>query len=250
MQIIAICNRKGGCGKSTTAHALGAGLMQKGYSVLYVDLDSQANLSYFLQADPDGLNAMDLLTGKTTAAEVIQHTSQGDIIPGADALAVADGLITETGKEYKLKEALDGLQYDFCIIDTPGQLGILTINALTAANKVNIPVQADITSLHGIGKLIKTVDAVKKYCNQNLTIDGILITRYNGRAILSKDMQATLQEIAEQLNTSLYDVAIREGIAVKEAQASQQDIFSYSSKSNAAADYSQFVDEFLKRGKQ
>lgn len=248
METIAIVNRKGGVAKTATAWALGAGLKRKGYSVLYVDLDSQQNLSYGLGADPAGLNSMDLLTGDATAPEAIQHTLQGDAIPGTEALAGADAIIDGTGKEYRLKEALKGLQYDYCILDTPAALGTLTVNALTAATSVVIPVQPDIDSLQGLAQLNKAITAVKKYCNKKLQIRGILITRYNGRAVISRDMQSNLAEVAPQMHTRLYSTPIRECSAVKEAKASRQDIFTYSPRSNAAKDYTDFVNEFLKGG--
>lgn len=249
MEVVAIVNRKGGVGKTATAQALGAGLARKKKKVLYIDLDSQTNLSYGLGADPEGLNSMDVLTGEATAAEAIQHTPQGDVIAGSEALAGADAAIDGTGKEYRLKEAIDGLQYDYIIIDTPAQLGTLTVNALTAANSVVIPVQAEVYSLQGIGQLSKTIEAVKKYCNRDLYIRGILITRYNGRAVISKDMQSNLKDAAEQLKTKLYSTPIRECVSIKEAQAIQQDIYTYAPRSNAAKDYEAFIEEFTERKK-
>ena len=249
MEVVAIVNRKGGVGKTATAQALGAGLARKKKKVLYIDLDSQTNLSYGLGADPEGLNSMDVLTGEATAAEAIQHTPQGDVIAGSEALAGADAAIDGTGKEYRLKEAIDGLQYDYIIIDTPAQLGTLTVNALTAANSVVIPVQAEVYSLQGIGQLSKTIEAVKKYCNRDLYIRGILITRYNGRAVISKDMQSNLKDAAEQLKTKLYSTPIRECVSIKEAQAIQQDIYTYAPRSNAAKDYEAFIKEFMERKK-
>ncbi len=251
METIALCSRKGGTGKTATAHALGAGLKNKGRTVLYIDLDSQCNLSYGLGAQSGGISSAEVLTGDATAKEAIQHTPQGDIIAGSEALAGADTNITATGKEYRLREALEGIKanYDFCIVDTPAALGTLTVNALTAADSLIIPVQADIFSLQGVGQLNDTIKAVKKYCNQSLNIKGILITRYNARAVLSRDMQASLEETAKQLNTWLYSVPIRECIAVKEAQALQQDLFSYAPRSNAAKDYEAFINELIERGK-
>lgn len=249
MEVIAIISRKGGVGKTASVLALGAGLLRKGYSVLYVDLDSQTNLTNGLGAGTEGLSSMDVLTGNATAQEAIQHTPQGDIIAGAEALAGADALIDGKGKEYRLQEALDGLQYDFIIVDTPAALGTLTINALAAASSAIIPVQADIDSLQGIGQLNKTIEAVKKYCNHDLYIRGILVTRYNGRAVISRDMLSNLEDIARQLNTRLYSTPIRECVAVKEAKASQQDIFSYAPRSNAAKDYAAFIEEFTERKK-
>lgn len=250
MEVVAIVNRKGGVGKTATAQALGAGLLKRKKKVLFIDLDSQTNLTYGTGADLNGVNSMDVLTGEATAQEAIQHTPQGDIIAGSETLAAADAAIDGTGKEYRLKEAIEGLKYDYIIIDTPAQLGTLTVNALTAANSVIIPVQAEVYSLQGIGQLNKSIEAVKKYCNPSLSIRGILITRYNGRAVISKDMQSNLKEAAEQLNTRLYKNPIRECVSIKEAQASQQDIFSYAPRSNAAKDYEDFIKEFLGKGKK
>ena len=249
MQTIAIINRKGGVAKTSTAHALGAGLIKRGKKVLFVDLDSQTNLSHALAADMTAPDSMQVLTKEVTAADAIQRTEYGDIIAGSESLAAADANITATGKEYRLKEALNGLKYDYIIIDTPAALGTLTVNALTAAVKIIIPVQAELYSLQGIGQLNEAITAVQQYCNPALTIDGILLTRFNSRAVISRDMQENLAEVAQKLNTRLFKTPIRECIAVKEAQARQQDIFTYAPRSNAAKDYDDFINEFLKGAK-
>lgn len=246
MEVIAVINQKGGVGKSTTAHAIGAGLTLKGYRVLYVDLDAQGNLSYTLRADTNGLTAMELLQGRNTQA-AIQRTAQGDIIASSPSLAGADTIITAVGKEYRLREALEPLGglYDYCIIDTPPALGILTINALTACNGAIIPAQADIYSLQGISQLHTTIETVKQYCNPVLTIKGIVLTRYNSRAIISREVADMIEQTAGQLQTKLYKAKIRECTAIKEAQATQQDIYSYAPRSNATADYTALIAEIL-----
>lgn len=246
MEIITVCSRKGGAGKTATAQALGAGLVKEGYSVLYIDLDSQQNLSYALGADMEARNIMSVLLGKCKATDAIQTTEQGaDIIPASEILSSADMALNDTGKEYKLKEALEGLKYDYCIIDTPAALGTLTINALTASKSCVIPIQAEAFSLQGLQLVYGTISNVKKYCNPRLKIKGILITRYSGRAILSRDMRENIEDEARRMKTKVFDTAIRENIAIKEAQALQTDIFSYAPKSNGAQDYQQFVQEFL-----
>ena len=247
-EIIAIANQKGGVGKSTTAHALGQGLLFNGYKVLFVDLDSQANLSYTMRADVEGLTAYDLLHGTATAAEAIQHTEAGDIIAASSKLAGSDRGINGEGADLILKKALEPIasSYEFIIIDTPPALGILTINAFTAANRVIIPAQADIYSLQGIGQLYSTITAVQQHTNPALSIAGILITRYNGRAILSRDLSELLTDTAEKLQTKVYKTRIREAIAIKEAQARRTDIFSYAAKTNPAKDYNAFINELLK----
>ena len=245
---IAVINQKGGVGKSTTALAIGAGLSLKGYSVLFIDLDAQGNLSYTLGADTKGYNAMGVLERPETAKAEIQHTPQGDIIASSPKLAGADKLLEETGKEYRLKEALESLQgaYDYIIVDTPPALGILTINALTACTGAIIPAQADIYSLQGIAQLNSTIETVKKYCNPSLSIMGIVLTRFNGRSIIRREVAEMRERTAEQLHTKLYTSKIRECTALVEAQATKQNIYSYAPRSNATADYKALVDEILR----
>jgi len=250
LKTIVMCNQKGGVGKSTTALAIGAGFSLKGYKTLFIDLDAQGNLTHTLGADGTGLtgkSSFDVLTGNATAEAATQRTEQGEVIASSPALAGADTVITAVGKEYRLKEALETLQgdYDYIVIDTPPALGILTINALTACNGVIIPAQADIYSLQGISQLYNTLQTVKKYCNPSLKVMGILLTRYNGRAIISRDIAEMIDETAERLQTKLYKTKIREATVVKEAQARRQNIFAYAPKSNASTDYKTLIDEIL-----
>lgn len=247
-EILAVINQKGGVGKSTTAASVGAGLLLKGYKVLYIDLDAQGNLSFNMRAGSSALSALEVLTGTATAEEAIKSTPYGDIIPSSPALAGSDSILTATGKEYRLKEALEPLRsrYDYIVIDTPPALGILTVNALTACSGAIVPAQADAWSLQGITQLNGTIQTVRKYCNPSLEVKGIVLTRFNGRSVLSRDMQEMIAQTAAALNTRLYLTAVRECTALKEAQALQQDIFSYAPKSNAAADYMALVEEIIK----
>lgn len=247
MKTIAVINQKGGVGKSTTALAIGAGFILKGYKTLYIDLDAQGNLTYTLEASTQGNNILGVLQNPETIQEEIQHTPQGDIIASSPALSGADTLIIETGKEYRLKEALKiiGDKYDYCIIDTPPALGILTINALTACSGIIIPSQADIYSLQGISQLNNTIQTVRKYCNPFLSIMGIVLTRFNARSIIRREISEMLEQTAQQLHTKLYKTRIRECTALVEAQAMRQNIFKYANKSNGAADYMSLVHEIL-----
>ena len=244
---LAIINQKGGVGKSTTAEALAAGLSLKGYKTLSIDLDAQSNMTYTAGAKTDGATALGVLTGEVGIAAAIQHTDSGDIIAASKALAGADAFITNTGKEYRLKEALEPIraEYDFIIVDTPPALGILTINALTACDSVIIPAQADIYSIQGIEQLAETMKPVKKYTNPALTIEGILLTRYSPRSVLSREVAELAEKIAAKLGTKLFKATIREAVAVKEAQISQQSLYSYAPKAKVTEDYSRFIAELL-----
>ena len=246
MKTVSVINQKGGVGKSTTAEMLISDLSLKGFKVLAVDLDAQGNLSYSLASDSNSPTILEVLTEEITAKEAIKHARE-DIISSNKALAGADAFIADTGKEYRLKEALEKIEkkYDFCIIDTPPALGILTINALTASGSVIIPAQADIYSLQGIENLEETIKAVKKYCNPNLKIEGILLTRYNPRTILSREVSEMAEKLAKKLETKLFKAKIRDAVAVKEAQISQESLFKYAPKSNVTQDYESFINEFL-----
>ena len=254
MKVIAVNNQKGGTGKTTTAAALGYALYHKGYRVLLIDLDAQCNLTYTVNAAGGKYGSFGAMERPETTQQEIQPVCSGenggrvDIIPGTERLAVAEKVFTEIGKEYNLKEALQHIdvgQYDYAIIDTPPTLSILSINALAAADTVIIPAQADIYSLQGITQINGTITTVRKYCNSRLTIDGILLTRYNGRTTISKDMAEALEQTAVKLGTRVYDTRIRECTAIKEAQALRKDIFVYAPKSNAAEDYGSFTKEMI-----
>ena len=251
MVTVAVTIQKGGDGKTTTAHALGAGLSRyKGARVLFVDLDPQGNLSRTLEADTSGAapDVLSILRGDATAAEAVQITGGGAIIAATPALVGADReeRLSSTGREYRLRTALEPIagDYDFCIIDTPPALGILTVNALTAAELVLIPAQADDYSLDAVERLSETIQAVQTYCNPQLRIAGILLTRYNGRNNVTRYLEELIAEAAEKLGARVYDTRIRECAYLKEAKTMREDIYTYAPRSNAAKDYRSFVEEF------
>lgn len=248
-KIIAITNQKGGVGKSTTAEAVSAGLTRDGKKVLAIDLDPQGNLTHTSRAKTDGATALGVLTGDVKVEDAIQETVLGDIIAANRGLAGADAFITDTGKEYRLTEAIAAVRdnYDYIIIDTPPSLGILTVNALSAADMVIIPAQCDIYSLTGIQQLFDTINPVKKYCNPDLKIEGILLTRYSARQTLSKEVTEISAQLARKIGSKLFKSTIRESVVVKEAQIRQQSLFDYAPKSKVTEDYMNFIEE-LKNG--
>lgn len=250
MESIAVINQKGGVAKTTTAHAIAAGLAKEGYRVLMVDLDGQQSLTTVTGAKAGGYTALEILTRKAKAAQAVVRTDSGDIIPASDGLGAADTLLKETGREYRLKEALKPVskEYDYCVIDCPPSLGILTINALTAATTCIVPAQADFLSLQAIGQLQQTLKAVRSYTNRDLKVKGIVITRYSSRAVLSRDAVDMIEAKAMDLNTKVFETKIRECVSLKEAQAVRQSIFDYAPRSNGAKDYKALIAEIIKEG--
>lgn len=246
MEIVTVVNRKGGVGKTVTAHNLAAYIHNIcGKSVLAIDLDSQANLTYSYGLEESD-NIIKWLQGEIEAEKVIKRTeNNGYIIPSSPRLALAETMFNNTGREYKLREALEGVEYDYIIIDTPATLGILTVNALTVSDKVIIPMQADIYSLQGFEQLKDMIGSVKKYTNPNLKIEGLLLTRYNGRTNLAKSIREALEEEAKALGTKVFKTPIRECIAIKESTFKRMSVLDYAPGSNAAHDYIDFGEEFI-----
>lgn len=242
--VVAVINQKGGVGKTTTSNALGAGFNKRGKKVLLIDLDPQRNLTNIMRADTKGITVLDVLLRRATADQATQVCPSGEAIIAASEGLAADGILTMTGKEYRLREALEGLKtaYDYIIVDCPPTLGTLTINALTAADYCVIPAQADSFSMDAIDEFMPTLEVIKRYTNPGIKILGVVITRYDKRAILSRDMIDNITAQAEKAGAKVLGV-VREGIAVKEAQAVKQDLFTYAPSSNAARDYSAVIDE-------
>jgi len=250
VRISVIANQKGGIGKSTTALQLSAGLVAKKYSVLIIDADPQGNLSHTMRADPNAGGIFEALNGEQIE-RLIQRTEHGDILASSPQLTGADKKFADYGSEYLLSKALKSIKekYQYIIIDTPPQLGILTINTLIAANDLIIPLTADLYALMGLSQLLDTVERVQEHGNPNLRIAGLLLTRYSHRAILSRDLKESIETKAREMGTKLYNTIIREGIAIREAQTNRQNIFEYEPKSNASVDYMDFVNEYLKGNK-
>jgi len=250
-KVISVSNQKGGVGKTTTTGAIAAGFKIKGFKVLCVDLDPQSNLSFSAGAETEDCPTIyEILKGEAKTSFTIQRTPSFDIIASNILLSGIELEFTQTGREYLLKEALSSIKdkYDYIFIDTPPALSILTVNAFTASDYIIIPMLADIFSLQGIARLSETIERVKTYCNPNLKIEGIVLTKYNKRTILGREIKGTAELIAEKLKTSLFKTTVRSSVAIMEAQTNQQNIHEYSSKNGAALDYVDLINELIERG--
>lgn len=250
MKTIALSNQKGGVGKSTTAAALAAGLVHRGHKVLTVDMDPQSNLTIASGVDVmgDGAVLYDVFKGSAAAKDAITASPLGySVMRGGLALAAADMDFTQTGREYMLREAMEEVApgYDFAVIDTAPALGILTVNAMTAADGLVIPLTADLFALQGLEQLTMLISRIKKYSNKNLRIYGLLITRHNDRETISKALRERIAEQAARMGTKVFSQPIRNSVAVREAQALQSDLFAEAPKANATIDYDAFVAELL-----
>ena len=248
--IVAVANQKGGVGKTTTAQALAAGLAERKYRVLGIDLDPQGNFSTACGAENyNVLTAYEVMKRGVDIREAIQHMKGGyDVVPANIMLAGAEQELSQTGKEHRLKEAVSVVagEYDFIVIDTPPSLGVLTVNAFTCATDILIPTTAGIFATAGISQLNETVSSVQKYCNPGVKIRGILFTRFNPRANISRQIKELTEQLSEYISAPVYQTYIRAGVVVEEAQANKADIFNYAGKSTVAEDYQAFIDEFLK----
>ncbi len=248
--IVAVANQKGGVGKTTTAQALAAGLAERKYRVLGIDLDPQGNFSTACGAENyNVLTVYEVMKRGADIREAIQHMKGGyDVVPANIMLAGAEQELSQTGKEHRLKEAVSVVagEYDFIVIDTPPSLGVLTVNAFTCATDILIPTTAGIFATAGISQLNETVSSVQKYCNPGVKIRGILFTRFNPRANISRQIKELTEQLSEYISAPIYQTYIRAGVVVEEAQANKADIFNYAGKSTVAEDYRTFIEEFLK----
>ncbi|MDE7244360.1 MAG: ParA family protein [Oscillospiraceae bacterium] len=248
MRVITVASQKGGTGKTTTSSAITSWAVSHGMKSLAIDLDPQGSLTCIMRGNGNALSSYELMKG-TSAGKVIQAgtgENMPDIIPASLQLAAADAeYSTRPGRDFLLKKAIEPLHqhYDLVVIDTPPTLGTLLINALSAATEVIIPVQVDTFALQSIYQLMETISQVKEYCNSGLTVSGVLLTRYNGRAILTRDLRERLEQVCGDLGVPLFSTAISEGIATKEAQTLRESLFTYAPKSKPAQDYAALMGE-------
>jgi len=250
-KIIAIANQKGGVGKTTTAINLSSALGFAGAKVLVVDMDPQGNATSGLGvtlADND-VSIYEVLIGRADAKSTIRPTNVEnlDIIPGNINLSAAEvELVTEMSRETKLKKVLRGVcdEYNFVIIDCPPSLGLLTVNSLTAADSVLIPLQCEYYAMEGLGQLLNTISLIKDSLNVDLQLEGILLTMFDPRNNLSKEVQ---KQVEEYLAESIFDTVIPRNVRLSEAPSFGQSIIEYDIKSKGAASYIELAKEMLAR---
>ena len=248
---IAIFNQKGGVGKTTTNINLAACLAIKGKKVLVLDIDPQGNTTSGLGIAKKGLEytSYDLLIEDTIdPLSTIYHTTvkNMDIIPASVDLAGAEiELVQIDGREKRLKKALESvrLNYDYIFVDCPPSLSLLTINALTAVDSVLIPIQCEFYALEGVSQLVSTIELVRKSFNPNITIEGVILSMFDGRANLSIQVA---EEVKRFFGDKLYATVIPRNVRLAEAPSFGLPITSYDPKSKGALAYMAFADEFLR----
>ena len=250
-QVIALANQKGGVAKTTTTLNLGVALVERGKRVLCVDLDPQSNLTMSQGIDPDELDRtmFDVLVHKTPLEDVILER-EIDLAASSIDLAGAElALSSMIGRERALQKALLPVRgrYDFVLIDTPPSLGLLTINALTAADGVIVPVQCEYLSLRGLIQLENTLTMIRENLNPDVRIAGILPTMFDGRTLHSREAVEILQENFGDL---VFDTRIRKTVRYAEAPVKGTSVLKYDSKGPAARAYRDLAGEVLRDGKE
>ncbi len=238
-RVVAVANQKGGVGKTTTVHALGTALAQAGRRVLLVDLDPQACLTYSVGLDPESLplSLHDVLVGRNKAAEALVAAGDVSILPAAIDLAGSEvHLVGRVGREHAVGRALEPIKdaYDLVLLDCPPSLGILTINGLTAADFVLVPLQCETLSHRGVGQLLETVADVRAYTQPDLRVLGAVATMYNGR---TRHTREVLADVEARYALPVLEPMIPRSIRFAEAPATGQSILAHAPTSVGALAY-------------
>lgn len=253
---IAVVNQKGGVGKTTTAVNLAAAISREGHDVLLVDLDPQAHASQHLGVTPDKVRdktVYQVLQGDVDVASVLiemvveKKHGRFDLVPSDIDLSSAElELAGVVGRERILSESLAGVtdRYQYVIVDAPPSFGLLTLNALVAAREVLVPLQTEFYALHGMTRLFKTVEMVKKRLNKRLAVTGIVATRCDLRRNLDRDV---LEQVRSHFKKTVFETVIRPNVALAEAPAHGKTIFDYAPDAPGADDYRSLARELLRR---
>jgi chromosome partitioning protein len=249
-QVIAFANQKGGVAKTTTTLNLGVALAERGKRVLAIDLDPQSNLTMSQGIDPDDLerSMFDVLVHKIPIEEIIVQREVDLAVASIDLAGAELAMSSMIGRERALQKALLPLRsvYDYVLVDTPPSLGLLTINALTAADSVIVPVQCEYLSLRGLIQLENTLSMIRENLNPDVRIRGILPTMFDGRTLHSREAVEILQE---NFGSLVFDTRIRKTIRYAEAPVKGTSVLKYDSNGNAARAYRDLALEVLRNGK-
>ena len=252
-KIIAVANQKGGVGKTTTAVNISTIIAKKGKKVILIDADPQGNATSGLGLEKDMENSLyDVLINEVDIKETLQDTciKTLKICPSNMSLAGAEvELVSLMSREQRLKEKLDEIkdEFDFAIIDCPPSLGLITLNALTAADSVLIPVQCEYYALEGLGQLINTINLVKKHLNKHLEIEGAVLTMYDVRTNLSNQV---VREVKRYFDDKVYKTVIPRNIKLSEAPSFGMPITIYDPKSKGVRCYEKLAREVLAKNKE
>ncbi|PTX61948.1 chromosome partitioning protein [Kordia periserrulae] len=250
-KIIAIANQKGGVGKTTTSVNLAASLGVLEKKVLLIDADPQANATSGLGIDVESIETgtYQLLEHTVQAKDVVMETSSPnlDIIPAhIDLVAIEIELVDKDQREYMLRKAIAEIkdEYDYILIDCAPSLGLLTLNALTAADAVMIPIQCEYFALEGLGKLLNTIKSVQKIHNPALDIEGLLLTMYDSRLRLSNQV---VEEVQKHFNDMVFSTIIQRNVRLSEAPSYGESIINYDASSKGATNYLSLAHEVIKK---
>ncbi|MFV2071091.1 MAG: ParA family protein [Thermoanaerobaculales bacterium] len=251
-RVVAVVNQKGGVGKTTTAISLGATLAAYENPTLLVDIDPQSNCSSGIGMEPgtDGLTTYELLTGAADLSAAAQPTEfpHLSIVPATPQLAGAEvELVGMVGREFRLRDALEERQiepYQFVLIDCPPSLGLLTLNALTAADGLIVPIQCEYFAMEGVSNLMVTVEEVRRYLNPELAIDGIVLTMYDERTRLA---QQVADEVRNVFGDLVFSAVVPRNVRLAEAPSYGRPIHAYDLRSRGSQSYLELGREYLAR---